>query len=163
MPTLPAWITPAQFDALRALVAWLDAEGIPYALSGGLAGNLYGSTWPLVDIDLDVPTAALPRLAAHHAPHVTFGPARYADDEFELTLCTVALPAVSIDASGAESIGLRAPDGTVQPWATDLREVVVRPLAGLSLRVVPLDRLVAYKRVIGRTRDLVELERLGQG
>src|SRR5262249_34932808 len=47
-------LTPSQENALRRLVGLLDAAGACYQFTGGFAGNLHGSRWPLHDFDLDV-------------------------------------------------------------------------------------------------------------
>lgn len=61
---LPLWITSAQREALGTLVDALREIGLPFQATGGLAGNLHGSQWPLHDLDFDVAAAALPALAA---------------------------------------------------------------------------------------------------
>lgn len=61
---LPPWITSAQREALGTLVDSLREIGLPFQATGGLAGNLHGSQWPLHDLDFDVAAAALPVLAA---------------------------------------------------------------------------------------------------
>lgn len=154
----PDWIAAAQLRALDAILAAFDTLGVPYAATGGLAGNLHGSHWPLHDLDFDVPSDALPRLAAAFAPAVTFGPAAYRDDEFVLDLLTLQIEDTSIDLAAAESVCLvRAGGGTI-PSPTDLRRTEVRPLAARDVRVIPLADLIAYKRIIGRYADVADLE-----
>lgn len=157
---LPPWITATQFVVLHALVTHLARSGVPYVATGGLAGNLHGARWRLHDLDFDVPHAALPGLARHYAAAVRFGPAAYADDEFELDLLTLRLEGVDVDFSAAESVVLRSPAGVRRPWPTDLREADERQVGGLPVRVLPLERLRAYKRFIGRQVDLRELDTL---
>lgn len=157
---LPPWLTHAQHAALRTLVEWLDAASVAYVASGGLAGNLHGSRWPLHDIDVDVPRDVQARIASDFAHAVRFGPAPYADAEFELDLLTLSLGGVEVDVSAAESVVLRSPDGARHASPTDLRVAEERTVAGLRVRVLPLDRLIAYKRLIGRRADCAELESL---
>jgi len=157
---LPAWISPAQFSALADLVGFLDDARVPYAVSGGLAGNLAGSQWPLHDIDVDVPAAALPLLAQHYAPWILSGPGAYEDEEFALQLLQLRLPEVGIDIAAAESIVLRDPQGRLHSWPSDLASFELRTLGPLSVRVHPLSSIRAYKRMIDRTADLADLDRL---
>lgn len=156
----PSWITPAQLAVLGRLLTTCRALGLPHVATGGLAGNLHGSAWPLHDLDVDVPVAALPALAAHFADHVRFGPARYRDEEFDLDLLTLEIDGVTVDLSGAESIRLVTPDGTVVSAPTDVKVVEYRVVAAWSVPTLPLDRLVGYKRIIGRTADVQDLARL---
>ena len=159
-PSLPPWLTAAQYAVLRELIGLLARWNVPYVATGGLAGNLHGAHWPLHDVDFDVPRGALRRLAAHHADAVRFGPAPYADAEFELELLTLRFDDVDVDLTAAETVVLRPPAGPPRPWPTDLAVADWRRVGALAVRVLPLDRLVAYKRFIGRHADLRELDAL---
>lgn len=159
---LPAWITPAQYAVLRRLVATLDAWQVPYVASGGLAGNLHGSAWPLHDIDLDVPRAALPRLASAFSAGVRFGPAPYVDDEFDLELLGLMVDGVEVDCSAAESVVLVTPGGERVARPTALDRAERRRVGAVEVRALPLADLLAYKRLIGRTADVRDLEALGR-
>jgi hypothetical protein len=164
MISLPQWIVPVQYEALRRIVADLTTRRLPYVATGGLAGNLHGSTWPLQDIDLDVPREALDALASANAGHVRCGPAHYHDDEFDLELLTLEIEGVAIDLTASESIRLRAHGSDVwRAWPTNLYTAERRFLAGLEVRVQPLAQLVSYKRFIGRVADVADLEVLLTG
>lgn len=69
-PPLPTWITPAHYRVLARLLRVFTELEVPYLVSGGLAGNLHGPSWPLHDIDVDVPLAALPRVAEAFSGHI---------------------------------------------------------------------------------------------
>jgi len=161
-PALPPWISHAQFAVLVRLLEFFEERAIPYAATGGLAGNLHGSSWPLHDLDLDAPANALAEIASAFADHVVYGPAAHQDDEFALTLLTLHVDGVGVDVSAAESVQLRDRSGGVVPAPTDLQQVVTRPLADRRIRTIPLHQLIASKRVIGREADLAELERLAR-
>ncbi|WP_264777684.1 nucleotidyltransferase domain-containing protein [Deinococcus aetherius] len=137
----------------------LERHDIPYQVTGGLAGNVHGSRWPLHDLDLDVRTADLPRLAALFAPAVVWGPGRYVDAEFDLPLLRLNVDGVEVDFSGAEDAWARR-NGKRLPLVTDLARAERRVFAGVNLWVVPLADLITYKTVLGRTADLEELSRL---
>lgn len=157
---LPPWLTAAQYAVLRELVGRLARWQVPYVVTGGLAGNLHGARWPLHDLDIDVPGSVLRRVASHYAAAVRSGPAPYADAEFALELLTLRLDGVDVDLTAAESVVLRPPVGTPRPWPTDLAVADWRRVGDLTVRVLPLDRLIAYKRFIGRHADLRELDAL---
>lgn len=159
---LPGWLTGAQFEVLRTVIEVLAAGRTPYVASGGLAGNLHGSSWPLHDIDLDVPAAALEPLARRFAGGLQWGPARYADDEFDLALLRLRLDGVEVDVAAAESVVLRTPAGERVARPTDLTRAEHRAVGGLDVRVLPLDDLLDYKRLIGREADVRALEALGE-
>ena len=156
----PPWITPAQQHTLLALADALRDLDIPFQATGGLAGNLHGSHWPLHDLDFDVPDAALPILAARFRASVVAGPAPYRDAEFALELLTLRLGGVEVDLAAADSIRLIDRSGREHPAPTDLRASVLRPFAGRVIPTMPLDALIAYKRTIGRLANVADLERL---
>src|SRR5262249_12766775 len=86
VPMLTIELTGSQERALRLLVGLLDAAGACWQFTGGFAGNLHGSGWPLHDLDVDVARADLPRVAELLGPYVTRPLGPYVDDEFELLL-----------------------------------------------------------------------------
>src|SRR5436309_14234957 len=79
-------LTASQERALRRLAGILDRAGACYQFTGGFAGNLHGSRWPLHDLDVDVARQDLPRLAELLQPYTVRPLGLYVDDEFELQL-----------------------------------------------------------------------------
>ena len=155
---LPPWLTATQWRTLCRVLDVLDELGVPFVATGGLAGNLHGSAWPLHDLDFDVVGSALPALASRFHDAVVLGPAPFRDEEFALELLTLELDGVGVDFSAAESVVLVAPDGRAVPWPTRLHAADQRSLAGRPIPVMPLADLIAYKRIIGRERDVEDLE-----
>jgi hypothetical protein len=74
------------FDWITSL---LEDMGHPYVVVGGLAANVFGGKRPLNDIDLDVPRGALKQIAESASPYITFGPARYRDQQFDIKLLSL--------------------------------------------------------------------------
>ncbi len=75
------------FDELRALTADLNSNGVPYALCGGLAMAVYGSTRATVDIDLLIPKESLQeaRSAAQKLGYtIQAAPMRFAEGVIEI-------------------------------------------------------------------------------
>ena len=99
----------------------LDTAGACYQFTGGFAGNLHGSRWPLHDLDVDVARADLPQLAERLRPYTTRPLGLYVDHEFELQLVRAETAGVEIDVSQAEEAyarvgGQRVPlDGPLLP------------------------------------------------
>lgn len=155
----PTWVSAAQLDVLARLGDALDAANVPWMAVGGLAGNLWGSTWPLHDVDLDVPTAQLPRIASHGSAHV-FWQGRYVDDEFDIELVRMRFDDVEVDVSGADDAFVFTSAGLRTPLPNTLRERVLRPLAQRWVPCQRLSDLIAYKTLIGRATDLADLARL---
>ena len=154
------WITPAQRVALATVLDALRDIGLPFQATGGLAGNLHGSEWPLHDLDFDVADAALPALAERFRAHVVRGPSPYRDAEFALELLTLRFGTVEADIAAASSIRLIDPTGVEQLAPTDLAAAVPRTFDGQRIPTMPLEALIAYKQAIGRHADVADLVRL---
>lgn len=154
----PSWISRAQYAALQEIITYLDQHDHPYVATGGLAGNLHGSRWPLHDVDLDLPRAALDTVADWYRTCVRFGPGRHVDDEFDIELLTIQLHGIDIALTASESITLREHEtGRWIPWPSRLDHAEVRVLRELRIRVQPLASVVAYKQCIGRVLDVADL------
>ena len=156
---LPSWITQQQYAVLEEVSSELDRRDIPWMAVGGLAGNLWGSAWPLHDIDVDVPSEALPNLADHWAPFIT-AQGRYVDGEFDIELVRLRIQGVEVDLSGADYAYCFAPSGVRKALPNTLSQRVRRTLGLRSFPCQRLEDLIAYKTAIGRKQDLRELLRL---
>ena len=152
-------LTATQEQALQRLVGILDEAGARYQFTGGFAGNLHGSRWPLHDLDLDVPRDDLPRLVEPLRPYTTWPLGPYVDDEFELQLWRGEIEGVPIDISQVEDAYARVGGRRVSLNTTLAHRQRVRVL-DLEVWVQPLEELIAYKELLGRSADLADLRTL---
>jgi hypothetical protein len=152
-------LTNAAESALRRLVALLEGAGITYQFTGGFAGNLHGSRWPLHDLDLDVARCDCARVAELLEPYTTrpFGP--YVDDEFELHLLRAEIDGMPIDVSQVEDAYARS-NGRRLPLGTTLANRQRVRVLDLEVWAQPLGELIAYKEFLGRAADLADLKSL---
>lgn len=155
-------LTTAQELALRRLVGILNESGACYQFTGGFAGNLHGSRWPLHDLDVDVTKEDLPRVAELLRQYTTWPLGLYEDDEFELILLRGEIEGVPFDISQAEEAYARIGDRRVplNISLTNRRRIAV---LDLEVWVQPLEELIAYKELLGRSADLADLRNLRAG
>ena len=157
MHALPC--TPAHAQALATLLDLFDATGLWYRATGGLAGNLHGSRWPLHDIDIDYRRADWPRLAAALGAALVEAPAPYEDDEFRLVLARADIAGVAIELCQLEDAWVAGAHGwQALPEEPDEREP--RPWGARQVWCLPLASLIAYKSALGRAADLADLRGL---
>ncbi len=149
-------LTISQQRAVRRLVDMLDESGVAYQFTGGFAGNLHGSRWPLDDLDLDVSQADLPRLAEMLRPYTTWPLGLYMDDEFELQLLRGEIEGVPIDVSQVEEAYARV-GGRRVPLGTTLLNRQRIAVLEMDVWVQPLTELIAYKELLGRWADVADL------
>jgi hypothetical protein len=159
MSRLGITLTSAQERAIRQLVRILDKAAACYQFSGGFAGNLHGSRWPLHDLDVDVAQQDLPRLAELLQPYIYHPLGPYEDAEFRLHLLCAQLEGVDIDVNQAEDAYGRS-GGQWLPLGTDLAQRQRVSVLDLYVWVQPLEALIAYKELIGRSADVAELRTL---
>ena len=152
-------LTSSQKRAVRRLISILDAAAACYQFSGGFAGNLHGSRWPLHDLDVDVAQRDLPRLAELLQPYTYHPLGLYEDAEFRLQLVRAQFEGVDIDVSQAEDAYGRS-GGQWVPLGTNLAHRQRVPLLDLHVWVQPLNALIAYKELIGRSADVADLRTL---
>jgi|APGre2960657373_1045057.scaffolds.fasta_scaffold02360_8 hypothetical protein len=135
-------------DGLKWIVGVLNRFGIDYQITGGLAAFWYGSKREIYDIDLEVSDSDVYRLSEICREHIIYGPERYVDEHFDLLLMTLKYRDQLIDVCGIDNMSIRGLRQMV-----DLRSAV--NIGGY--RVVGLGDLIAYKKLLGREVDLIDI------
>ena len=156
---LASYYPPPRSAHFRRLAGILDEVGVCYQFTGGFAGNLHGSGWPLHDLDVDVARADLPRVVELLRPYTTWPLSLYVDDEFELQLLRAEMEGVAIDISQAEEAYARV-GGQRVPLGTSLLDRQRVSVLDLEVWVQPLRELIAYKELLGRRADVANLRAL---
>jgi hypothetical protein len=152
-------LTASQQRAVRWLINCLEEADVCYQFSGGFAGNLHGSYWPLQDIDIDVAQQDLPRLVERMKPYISQPLEFYEDAEFRLHLLRVHYEGVDIDINQAEGAYGRC-EGQWIALDTDLHKRQQVTVLDRRVWVQPLEGLIAYKKLIGRAADVADLQQL---
>ena len=135
-------------EALDWILSILRKNNIDYQITGGLAANLYGSTRELYDIDLEVSDSDVNRLSEICREYIVYGPERYVDEHFDLLLMTLKYRNQLIDVCGIDKMSIKGFRQTI-----DLNNAV--DIGGY--RVVGLVDLIAYKKLLGREVDLIDI------
>ena len=149
--------------ALRWIVGILQGRDIPFEVGGGFAASLYGATRELADIDLVTPEGRFSELLSDVKEHIKFGPAQYRDENWDLLLMTLCYEGQDIDIGGAYTA--RMFDRNTKEWIslkTDFSRTTPIEVYGLRIPVMKREDLVAYKKMLGREVDQVDLEQMAQ-
>lgn len=150
-------LPPNHERALHEMLDVLERLSIPYRLTGGVAGNLYGSSWPPHDIDIDVPRDALPRLTAALGDSVIAPVSRCVDEEFDVIVLKAMLDGVLIELVQVEE-SYHCVGGVWRASGGDLSCRQSLTWLGRAIWVQPLEEIIAYKRRLGRRADVSDLE-----
>ncbi len=147
--------------ALHWIVALLRKHKIAFQISGGFAANFYGSNRQLFDIDIDLPGVQLLALAPKVKKYVIFGPARFKDRYWDLLLMALSYKGQRIDLSGADSEKIF--DRARKRWVKcriDLAAAERRTVFGKIVPLIPLKKLISYKKKLARRTDLLDVKEL---
>lgn len=139
----------------------LKKHNIPFQITGGFAARIYGTTRPLADIDIDIPEDEFDVVKPEVLNFITYGPANYKSDKFDLLLMTLNYHGQEIDLSGAYTTKVfNEKTGLWQTLIEDLSQVVMKPIWGLHLPVISKNTLIAYKKILSRPVDVVDINEL---
>jgi hypothetical protein len=136
---------------LEWIVKIISINGISYQITGGLAANLYGSSRELYDIDIEVHDADVYKVYEVCKDYVIYGPERYMDEHFDLLLMTLDYGGQLIDVCGIDSMSIRGESQEI-----DLGSSVEVD----GYRVVRLEDLVYYKKLLGREVDFIDIRNI---
>ena len=145
-------------EALVWISEILKRHRIPFQITGGLAVQAYGSSRPLADIDIEIAEDDFNTIMHEVAAHITFGPAIYKSELWDLYLMTLNYQGQEIDISGAHQTKIF--NKVENCWVTlmvNLSKAVYVDIDGLNLPVIPRHELIAYKKILSRPVDLIDL------
>lgn len=152
-------------ERIAAALAWISGRlrelGVPFQAAGGLAAVAHGATRPLNDIDLYVAPGELDRIREELAEHHAHGPRRFRSDRWDCRFLELHYAGEEIELADPSRTRYRR--GPEHPWHdadVDFGASEVREVFGVELPVMPADRLVAYKRTLGRPVDREDVEQL---
>jgi len=148
-------------EALAWITNILKNHSISFQITGGLAARAYGSTRKLIDIDIDISENDFDKIKDEVMPFIVFGPDYFKSEHWDLLLMTLNYHGQEIDLSGAYQTKIY--DHKNKRWVsltTDFSKVNSMNIDGLKLPVIERRELIAYKKILSRPVDLLDLEYL---
>jgi hypothetical protein len=155
-------LTNEQKEALALIVDRLAAGKIEYQATGGLAAIAHGAQRPLYDIDIDIHEKDVEKVRQLFKEYIQEdwnneleGP----DDEFDIWMMTLDVNGVPVDISQLEGCRMRSQTGewVPQPGVMNAEPGVVE---GINLLVQSKESLIAYKKILGRDTDLIDIQQI---
>ncbi|MDP1707280.1 MAG: hypothetical protein Q8L30_01890 [bacterium] len=147
--------------ALHWIVGLLRKHEIPFQIAGGFAARLYGSPRELADIDIGIPDNRFADIYPDIKDYLTFGPAQYTDEVWDLQLMTVVYAGQEIDIAGEDTI--KWFDKANHSWAAgrcDFLNYEMKEIYGLSIPVMPKEAHIAHKKKLMRDVDKEDADAL---
>jgi hypothetical protein len=127
-------------------------------ISGGFAARIYGSVRELADIDIVIPEINFDEILSEVKECVTFGPAQYKDENWDLWLMTLCYKEQEIDICGAHEAQIY--DKKCEEWVwleTNFSISDTKEIFGIEVPVVPKDELITNKSKLRREVDLLDI------
>jgi predicted nucleotidyltransferase len=155
-------LTDAQKNVLRFLVNTFTEHGIEFQITGGLAAITYGAVRPLYDIDIDVykkDVEKIRELLAQYIVEDWNNDLEGDEDNFDLWMMSLVIDGVPIDISQLEDSRVRRVGGE---WTaqSEVMNIEMRTIDGMSLPVLKKEDLIAYKQLIARDTDLEDIHQI---
>ena len=149
-------------SALAWIVDLLQRHHVPFQAVGGLAARAYGATRELVDLDFYVRMDQLGPLLGEIAPHLTWGPAHHEDEHWDITFAKLTFAGQQIEIGDSVAAFIRARSSGERVQQTIAYEQPIWfDFHGVAVPVMPKAALVAYKRLLDREADRLDLAEIG--
>ena len=146
-------------EALNWIVTILNNYSIPFQIGGGFAVVLYGGTREVWDIDIALPTDRLAELIPEVEKYITHKLKEHRDTNWIFTGMTVEYKGQEIDLVGAQ--GKKYLDNKTQTWITsenDFSTSEHKDVFGLIVPVMAKEKLLIYKKNLGREVDILDVQ-----
>lgn len=152
-------LTLQQKDALIELSSVLRSNDIPFVVIGGLAAISWGVDRPLADIDIQVSKKDILKITKLFSENIDTDFRHYQNDTWDIYQTIIRLYGITIDICQVEDFYIKSGEEKyIVPDSLD--DYVIKNIDNIELPVIPLARLIKYKKTIARPIDLKDLEEL---
>jgi hypothetical protein len=152
-------------QALGWIVSLLNRYTIPYQICGGMAAKAYEATRPLVDIDMYASLQASPHfqtLMDEIHPYIIreFTPYRSASWDILYLALNYQGVQIEIAESTTNPRFYNHRDGHWEAQPIDFTASTLIRLYGIEVAIMPKDELLAYKAMLDREVDHLDIEQI---
>lgn len=147
--------------ALKWIKGLLDSEGVEYQIVGGLAATIHGGSREVADIDLYIHNSDASKVLALVSQFISKPLSHYAEYGWDLEYFQLVYQDQKIEIGLSQNTKIQsALDGFWYELRIDFSKSVVKLYQGIEVPVIPVHRLVEYKRILGREVDLIDIQEL---
>lgn len=148
-------ITEAKKKVLKFLVDTLNANNIPFQVSGGLGAITHGATRELRDIDIEINKGNCEKARELFEDYIVEDFRRYSDGEFDLWMMTLDIDGVPVDINQVEESYVFK-DGKKILLPEGLIDTEMKSIDGIEFPVQNKKNLIEYKQLLARDTDLTD-------
>ncbi|ELA6650032.1 MazG-related protein [Vibrio alginolyticus] len=160
-------------DKVKVALQWLkeilDAEVVEYQIVGGLAATIYGGSREVgksgsrevADIDLYIRNSDADKVLSHVSKYISKPLTHYVEYGWDLEYFQLVYQNQKIEIGLSEHTKIQShQDGSWHQLEISFSESVIKNYQGIELPVIPVHRLVEYKRILGREVDQIDIREL---
>lgn len=152
-------------NALIWIKRILEDNNTPYQIVGGFAAHIHGGSRPVADIDLYIPKECASEILISAANYISKPLTHYIEGSWDLEYFQLLFQEqkIEIGLSPGTKILNRKSLNSDDEWVeltTDYSKSIMRRYNGIEVPVIPISELVAYKGLLGRDVDLIDIREL---
>jgi hypothetical protein len=152
-------------EALGWIVSLLNRYNIPYQICGGMAAKAYGATRPLVDIDIYAALQDSPHVGLFMnevQPYLIRDFSPYLSASWDLRYLALNYQGMQIEIAESTTNPrfYNHRDGRWEDQVIDFAVSTLILLYGTEVAIMPKDELLAYKSMLDRDVDHLDIEQM---
>lgn len=139
----------------------LEEQSIPYQVVGGLASNIHGGSRPVADIDLYIPAEYAEKILAGVQAYVSKPLVNCVEGAWDLEYFQLIYQEQKIEIG--LSPGTKILNRNTDQWVEliiDYTQSIMGKYEGIEVPIIPVPELVAYKALLGREVDHIDIGEL---
>ena len=147
--------------ALEWISKLFSENEVSYLIVGGLAANAYGSPRGLVDIDIWTCGEDFGKACELVKDYVVIGPTFYRSMKWDAEFVNINYSGQEIDVGNGDNTKIfDEQKGKWHKISLDYTQPTVKELLGVRVPVIPREKLIEYKRILGRIVDGIDIDRI---
>lgn len=155
-------------EKVKLALIWLknilDSEQVEYQIVGGLAATIHGGSREIADIDLYIHNDDANKILPHVVQYISKPLAHYAEYGWDLEYFQLVYNNQKIEIGLSQNTKIQSQqNGSWYQLEIDLSASIIKDYQGIKLPVIPIYRLIEYKRMLGREVDLIDVQQLTLG
>ena len=148
-------------NALVWIKGILEGKNTPYQIVGGFAAHIHGGSRPVADIDLYIPKEFASEILPSVQNYISKPLTHYVEGAWDLEYFQLIFQEQKIEIG--LSPGTKIFNSNVDEWIeldTDYSKSIIGTYKGIEVPVIPIPELLAYKALLGREVDLIDISEL---
>lgn len=149
--------------ALKWITDLMENNNIQYQIVGGLAAKAYGASRELFDFDLYVSGRDFSKICDLAKEFITWGPEHFKNESWDLEYVKFEYKNQKIEIGNSDKT--KWFDSKNKKWVPekiDYDDFETKEFKGVTIKVIPKEKLIEYKKRLNREVDIIDLEQMNK-